>query len=170
MKKDLKADLSIKSQSMIDPNKGINDSIEKKTISAVHLHYAEILVEQKDLSAEDQEKKIIQAHKAVEKLGDSLGAKGLLQNMLVTQLLGVHELQEKLLGYASRSINYPDHGQYYMNALTKLSNVFIPQVNTLQKLQGHAHQKVTVEHLHVNAGGQAIVGQVTTHKGGVNEK
>lgn len=164
MKKDLKADLAIKSQSMIDPNEDINDSIEKKTISAVHLHYAEILVEQKDLNVEDQEKKLIQAHKAVEKLADSLGAKGLLQNMLVTQLLGIHELQQKLLGYASRSINYPEHGQYYMNALTKLSNVFIQQVNTLQKLQGNSQQKVVVEHLHINDGGQAIVGHVHSNK------
>ncbi|MDP1615168.1 MAG: hypothetical protein Q8L68_05165, partial [Methylococcales bacterium] len=87
------------------------------------------------------------------------------------QLLGIHELQQKLLGYASRSINYPEHGQYYMNALTKLSNVFMQQVNTLHKLQGNPQQKVVVEHLQINEGGQAIVGHVHSNKGGLdNEK
>lgn len=171
MKKNLKADLRTKSQSMDECNKSINEITEKKAISAVQLHYAEVLLEQKDLNAADREKKLTQAHEAVEILANSLGAKGLLQNMLVAQLFGVHELQQKLLSYASRAMNHPERGQYYINALTKLSNVFIQQINTLQKLQGNSQQKVVVEHLHVNAGGKAIVGQVNTDQGGsVNEK
>lgn len=64
-----------------------------------------------------------------------------------------------------------EHGQYYINALTKLSNVFIQQINALQKLQGYSQQKVVVEHLYVNAGVKAIVGQVNTEQmGAINEK
>ncbi|MBA2650115.1 MAG: hypothetical protein H0U75_11110 [Legionella sp.] len=162
MKKDLKADLGPKRQSINKLNNGINEITEKKAISAIQLHYAEVQIEQINLNAEDKEQKLTKAHKVVEILANSLGAKGLLQNLLVTQLLGVHELQQKLLSCANRAMNYPEHSQYYVNALTKLSNAFIQQINTLQKLQGNSQQKVVVEHLHINDGGQAIVGQVNT--------
>lgn len=169
MKKDLKIDRSTKHQSIKEFNKGINAIEEKKAISAIHRHYAEVLVGQTELNAQEKEEKLPKAQKAVEVLANSLGAKGMLQNMLITQLLGVHELQQKLLIYADCAVNYPEQGQYYMNALTKLSNVFIQQVNTLQKLQGNSQQKMVVEHLHINDGGQAIVGHVYSNnkkKGG----
>jgi putative DNA primase/helicase len=52
-------------------------------------------------------------------------------------------------------------------AITKLSNTFIQQLTLLQKLQGQSQQKVVVEHLHINKGAQAIVGQVNAYtKGG----
>ena len=86
-----------------------------------------------------------------------------MQNMLVTQLLGVHELQQRLLLYATRSMHDPERGQYYFNAISKLSNLFIQQVSLLHKLQGNSQQKVTVEHLHVSDGGSAIIGQVNAH-------
>jgi hypothetical protein len=36
------------------------------------------------------------------------------------------------------------------------------QVEALQRYRGKGQQKVTVEHVHVNAGGQAIVGAVNS--------
>ena len=44
---------------------------------------------------------------------------------------------------------------------TRLMRVFIEQLAAMQKLKGKAgQQKVTVEHVHVHKGGQAIVGAV----------
>ena len=37
-------------------------------------------------------------------------------------------------------------------------------METLDKHRGKGQQKVTVEHVHVEAGGQAVVGNVTTNK------
>ncbi len=128
----------------------------------MQLNYAETQIDLTELNEEEKKLKLNNAHQAVEHLADSLGAQGLMQNMLVTQLLGVHELQQRLLAYATRSMHDPERGQYYINALTKLSNVFINQVSLLHKLQGNSQQKVVVEHLHINQGGQAIVGQVNT--------
>ena len=42
----------------------------------------------------------------------------------------------------------------------------LEQIEAMQKLKGTARQqKVTVEHVHVHEGGQAIVGTVSTSKG-----
>lgn len=158
------------------PNKSTEDapvlikSKEQKAVAAILENYACNQMSRDDLTPDEKNQKIEIYTKAINLFAASLGANGVLQNMLATQLLGIYELQQKILPYAHRSVHSPECSQYFINSLTKLSNVFIQQLNTLQKLQGNSHQKVTVEHLHVNAGGQAIVGQVNTHKGGVNEK
>ena len=49
---------------------------------------------------------------------------------------------------------------------TRLLRIFLEQVTAMQKLQGKTgQQKVTVEHVHVHEGGQAIVGAVNSAKG-----
>ncbi|QLZ68466.1 hypothetical protein FOLKNPGA_01245 [Legionella sp. PC1000] len=145
--------------------------VEEKIISNVQLNYAETQIDLTNLSEEEKQLKLNNAQQIVECFAHSLGAQNLLQHMLATQLLGVHELQQKLLIYARKSMHYPEQSQYYINAIAKLSNVFIQQVSLLHKLQGNSQQKVVVEHLHINEGGQAIVGQVTAHSKGVdNEK
>jgi hypothetical protein len=49
---------------------------------------------------------------------------------------------------------------------TRLMRLFNEQLEAMAKLKGKTgQQKVTVEHVHVNAGGQAIVGAVTAGKG-----
>jgi hypothetical protein len=42
----------------------------------------------------------------------------------------------------------------------KLLRTFTMQLEALQRYRGKGQQKVTVEHVNVNAGGQAIVGTV----------
>lgn len=153
--------------------KSINPLDEKIIIDAMQSDYAETQVNLTNLTDEEKQLKLNKAQRVIEKMADSLGAQGLLQNMLVTQLLATHDLQQRLLPYVTGSMHDPEHGQYYINAITKLSNVFIQQVNTLHKLQGNSQQKVTVEHLHINDGGNAIIGQVNARsmrEGGVNGK
>lgn len=48
----------------------------------------------------------------------------------------------------------------------KLSRAFAQQVEALQRYRGKGQQKMIVEHVHVHAGGQAIVGTVTPSEGG----
>lgn len=133
-----------------------------KSVSFMLENFAINQIKLEGLNEEDKVQKLEKAVKAVKIFSDSLGAKGLLQNMLATQLLGLHDLQQRLLSYASRSISYPEGNQYYVNAITKLSNTFVNQVNLLQKLQGQGQQKVVVEHLHIDRA-QAMVGNVSLH-------
>ena len=49
---------------------------------------------------------------------------------------------------------------------TRLMRLFNDQLEAMQKLKGKSgQQKVTVEHVHVHDGGQAIVGAVQVKKG-----
>jgi len=49
---------------------------------------------------------------------------------------------------------------------TRLMRLHLKQIEAMQKLKGKAgQQKVTVEHVHVHEGGQAIVGAVSTMTG-----
>jgi hypothetical protein len=47
----------------------------------------------------------------------------------------------------------------------KLLRTFTMQLEALQRYRGKGHQKVVVEHVHVHAGAQAIVGSVAPRKG-----
>jgi hypothetical protein len=53
--------------------------------------------------------------------------------------------------------------------MVKLLRTYTMQVEALQRYRGKGQQKVTVEHVHVHSGGQAIVGAVT-QGGGVSSK
>lgn len=143
---------------------------EEKAITAVLENYAAKSMDLSGMSDDEKKEKEEKLYQAIKILTDSLGAKGLQEHLLSTQLLGIHDLQQKLLSYASRTMSYPEENQYYINAVTKLSNVFVSQVTLLQKLQGQSQQKVTVEHLHIHGGAQAIVGQVNANTGGSSEK
>ena len=48
----------------------------------------------------------------------------------------------------------------------KLSRTFATLLEALNRHRGKGQQKVTVEHVHVHSGGQAVVGMVGTSGGG----
>jgi hypothetical protein len=52
------------------------------------------------------------------------------------------------------------------NIAIKLMRTYTMQIEALNRYRGKGQQKMTVEHIHVHAGGQAIVGQVSNNKGG----
>ena len=54
----------------------------------------------------------------------------------------------------------------YGNLAVKFLRTFAAQVEALQRHRGKGQQKVTVEYVHVHAGGQAIVGAITAGEGG----
>jgi hypothetical protein len=87
-----------------------------------------------------------------------------LEAMLVCQMAVTHALTMRSFGNLNRSSNIQ---QQDSNALTvaRLTKAFASQVDALAKLRRGGEQRVVVEHVHVHAGAQAIVGAVT-HTGG----
>ena len=69
--------------------------------------------------------------------------------------------QRAVYGGSHRAIRQPEVArlQKSMDGLMRL-RTFTMQVEALQRYRGKGQQKVTVEHVHVHAGGQAIVGAV----------
>jgi hypothetical protein len=64
----------------------------------------------------------------------------------------------------------PQARQENLNQANKLSRTFSTLLEGLNRHRGKGQQKVTVEHVHVHEGGQAIVGNVETQGGGLLPK
>jgi hypothetical protein len=83
-----------------------------------------------------------------------------IESMLAIQMVGAHEaITESLRRAALQNQTFVGRDQALKHA-TKLMALYLKQVAVLDKHRGKGQQKVTVEHVHVAAGGQAIVGNV----------
>ncbi|MCJ2126429.1 hypothetical protein [Methylobacterium sp. J-077] len=81
--------------------------------------------------------------------------------MLAVQMVGTHEVAMEMLTKAKRA-ETTDQLERYGSLATKLLRTYTTQLEALAKLRRGGSQKVTVEHVHVYEGGQAIVGNVPT--------
>ena len=86
--------------------------------------------------------------------------------MLATQMVATHLAGISALRRLRSSENIAQQNSNG-NLAVKLLRTFSMQIEALQRYRGKGQQKVTVEHVNVNAGGQAIVGSV--HPAPVNK-
>ena len=92
-----------------------------------------------------------------------------LEGLLAGQMVACHNQSMTLL-HNSLNADYLPKMQLLLNSATKLMRTFAAQMETLKKYRSGGQQKVIVEHVHVNKGGQAIVGAVNQGGGGIDEK
>jgi hypothetical protein len=99
-----------------------------------------------------------------------LEPKNSLEAALATQMAAVHALTMSFARRLSHAetIAQQDSAE---RALNKLARTFTAQLEALKRHRTGGQQKMTVEHVHVHEGGQAIVGHVE-HKteGGADKK
>jgi len=91
-----------------------------------------------------------------------------MEALLAAQMAAIHNAT---MTFARRLIfvdNIPQQDSA-SNALNKLARTFAAQMEALKKYRSSGEQKITVAHVSVNDGGQAIVGNVT-HGGGETPK
>ena len=88
-----------------------------------------------------------------------IGPRDEIEAMLATQMVATHVAAIKALKQLKGSVNTTQQDSNG-NLAVKLLRTFTMQLEALQRYRGKGQQKVTVEHVHVNAGGQAIVGIV----------
>jgi hypothetical protein len=83
-----------------------------------------------------------------------------LEAMIVSQMAVTHALTMRALGNLNRGSNIQ---QQDSNSLTvaRLTKGFTSQMDSLTKLRRGGEQRVVVEHVHIHAGAQAIVGAIT---------
>jgi len=83
-----------------------------------------------------------------------------LETMLALQILAIHEAT---MTHARRVKQAQTLAQmeYAERALNRFARTQVMQIEALKKLRGKGEQKVTVRHVHVHDGGQAVVGNVT---------
>jgi hypothetical protein len=94
-----------------------------------------------------------------------IGARDETEGMLATQMVTTHFAAMSVLRRLKGSETIPQQDSNG-NLAAKLLRTFTMQVEALQRYRGKGQQKVTVEHVHVHAGGQAIVGAVNPGGGG----
>jgi len=85
--------------------------------------------------------------------------------MLATQMVTTHTAIITTLRRQKESETLLGRERYGYLAV-KLLRTFAAQVEALQRYRGKGQQHIRVEHVDVHAGGQAIVGAVTTGEGG----
>lgn len=121
------------------------------------------------LKNSDQDTKVKQIGAAVAGL-IGIAPKDELEGMMAAQLIAAHSasmecFRRAMIGeqtFAGRSEN--------LNQANKLTRTFAMLLDALNRHRGKGQQKVTVEHVHVHAGGQAIVGAVDTPGGGIGSE
>ena len=89
-----------------------------------------------------------------------------LEGMMATQLIAAHHATMECYRLAILNGQTFEVWRESLNQANKLSRTWATLLDALNKHRGKGQQKVTVEHVHVHAGGQAVVGNVERPGGG----
>jgi len=87
-----------------------------------------------------------------------------IEAMLAVQMVATHEVAMDMIARAKRADRMPIL-QESGSLAVKLLRTYTAQVEALARLRRGGEQRVIVQHVHINEGGQAIVGAVS-HPGG----
>jgi len=93
-----------------------------------------------------------------------------IEGMIGAQLVVCHIASMECYRRAMLPDNSFDQRHGNLNSANKLSRTYSALVESLNRHRGKGQQKMTVEHVHVYEGGQAIVGNVESRGGGVAPK
>ena len=83
-----------------------------------------------------------------------------LEGMLATQMVAVHNMAMEMAQRAMFEDQTFEGVNANVNRVTKLMRTFTTQIEALQKYRTKGQQKITVQHVTVADGGQAVVGNV----------
>ncbi len=83
-----------------------------------------------------------------------------VETMLAAQMIGIHTMSMTMMRRAMSTDQTVEGVNNNVNRVTRLSRTFIGLLEALNRHRGKGKQKITVEHVTVNEGGQAIVGNV----------
>jgi len=89
-----------------------------------------------------------------------------LEGMLAAQLIAAHNAAMECYRRAMIGEQTFEGRSENLTQANKLSRTYATLLEALNRHRGKGQQKVTVEHVHVHAGGQAIVGAVAAPGGG----
>src|SRR4051812_23901855 len=88
--------------------------------------------------------------------------------MMAAQLIAAHNAVMESYRRAMIPDQTLEGWREALNQANKLSRTYAALVEALNRHRGKGQQKVTVEHVHVHAGGQAVVGAVAAGGGGAS--
>lgn len=93
-----------------------------------------------------------------------------IEGMIATQLIAAHNAAMESYRRAMTGEQTLEGRRKNLNQANKLSRTYSTLLEALNRHRGKGQQKVTVEHVHVYQGGQAIVGNMAGQGGGYSLK
>jgi hypothetical protein len=93
-----------------------------------------------------------------------------LESMMAAQLIAAHNASMECYRRAMLGEQSFEGRRENLGQANKLSRTWATLLDALNRHRGKGQQKVTVEHVHVHAGGQAVVGMVGAPGGGDRKK
>ena len=93
-----------------------------------------------------------------------------IEGMLAVQMIAVHNMAMDTMMRAMIEGQTVEGRESNINYATKMLRTFAAQMEALKRYRTGGQQRVTVEHVHVSEGGQAIVGAVSTGGRGYGEQ
>jgi hypothetical protein len=134
-----------------------NDIITRQTADALWVRHS---------GPETREKQLSAALAAL--IG--IGPKDELEGMMAAQLVAAHNATMECYRRAMIGEQTFEGRRENLTQANKLSRTFATLLEALNRHRGKGQQKVTVEHVHVHSGGQAVVGVVEPPGGGDRTK
>ena len=110
-----------------------------------------------------------QRHAAVDVL-IGMAPRDEFEAMIAAQLVACHNASMECYRRAMIGEQTFEGRRENLNQASKLSRTYATLLESLNRHRGKGAQKVTVEHVHVHEGGQAIVGNVESRGGGFTPK
>src|SRR5262249_25107639 len=93
-----------------------------------------------------------------------------LEGMMAAQLIAAHNAAMECYRRSMIAEQTPEGRREWLSQANRPSRTYAVLLDALNRHRGKGQQKVTVEHVHVHAGGQAVVGMVETPGGGDRPK
>ncbi len=121
---------------------------------------AELIWFHEDIEDRERNARIVRALELYRDLKPSGSAEG----MLAAQMVGTHTAALECLRRAVLNNQTFEGRNMNLNQAQKLMTLYAKQLATLDKHRGKGQQKVTVEYVNVESGGQAIVGHIETSR------
>jgi hypothetical protein len=121
------------------------------------------------LKSADAEETSRQRHAAVDVLM-GIAPRDELEGMIAGQLIAAHNAAMECYRRAMIGEQTFEGRRENLAQANKLSRTYATLLEALNRHRGKGQQKVTVEHVHVHAGGQAVVGVVEPSGGGDQSK
>lgn len=97
-----------------------------------------------------------------------INPKDQIEGMIAMHMIATHKALMNCFTVAGVELKFAQNYHMTLNSINKLSRTFMMQNEALNRHRGKAQQKMTVEHVHVNAGGKAIIGNLSKSIRGQN--
>lgn len=134
----------------------VRDQIVKEVCDSLWLKYA------------SEDEKLQKAKATMFQLG-AFDANCELEGMLAAQMVAAYNASMECFRRAMLPDQTFEGRNQNLNYASKMTRTYALLLDTLNKHRGKGQQKMTVEHVTVNNGGQAIVGSVESRKGALQK-